>query len=96
MASHLAFSIGAIAQLAEYRIVYPVVAGSNPAGLARKQHKGNAMIRIENATVETLDQTQARPTGKTVLSVTIGDHTFDMLVDENELIDALSSQYKVG
>ena len=34
MASHLAFSIGAIAQLAEYRIVYPVVAGSNPAGLA--------------------------------------------------------------
>ena len=52
------------------------------------------MITIENATVETLDQTQARPTGKTVLSVTIGDHPFDMLVDENELIDALSSQYK--
>ena len=59
-----------------------------------KQHKGNTMITIENATVETLDQTQARPTGKTVLSVTIGDHTFEMLVDENELIDALSSQYK--
>ena len=52
------------------------------------------MITIENATVETLDQTQARPTGKTVLSVTIGAHTFEMLVDENELIDALSSQYK--
>ena len=52
------------------------------------------MITIENATVETLDQTQARPAGKTVLSVTIGDHTFDMLVDENELIDARSSQYK--
>lgn len=34
MASHLAFSIGAIAQLAEYRIVYPVVAGSSPAVLA--------------------------------------------------------------
>ena len=33
-ASHLAFSIGAIAQLAEYRIVYPVVVGSNPISLA--------------------------------------------------------------
>ena len=52
------------------------------------------MITIDNAKVETLDQTQARPTGKTVLSVTIGNHTFDMLVDENELIDALASQYK--
>jgi len=52
------------------------------------------MITISNATVETLDQSQARPTGKTVLSVTIGDHTFDMLVDENELIDALVSQYR--
>ena len=26
--------LGAVAQLAEYRIVYPVVAGSNPVGLA--------------------------------------------------------------
>lgn len=52
------------------------------------------MITIENATVETLDQTQARPMNKTVLSVTIGDHTFDMLVDESELIQALASQYK--
>ena len=57
-------------------------------------HKGNTMITIENATVETLDQTQARPVGKTILKVTIGDHTFDMLVDESELIDALASQYK--
>ena len=52
------------------------------------------MITIDNATVETLDMNQARPMGKTVLSVTIGDHTFDMLVDESELIDALASQYK--
>ena len=52
------------------------------------------MMTIESATVETLDSTQARPMGKTVLSVTIGDHTFDMLVDESELIDALASQYK--
>ena len=56
--------------------------------------QGKQMITIDNAKVETLDQTQARPTGKTVLSVTIGNHTFDMLVDENELIDALASQYK--
>ena len=52
------------------------------------------MMTIENATVETLDSTQARPMGKTVLSVTIGDHTFDMLVSEDELIQALASQYK--
>jgi len=52
------------------------------------------MLTIDNATVETLDQTQARPVGKTVLSVTIGEHTFEMLVDEDELIDALASQYK--
>jgi len=51
------------------------------------------MLTIDNATVETLDATQARPVGKTVLSVTIGDHTFDMLVDENELIQALASQH---
>ncbi len=56
-------------------------------------HKGNTMLTIDNATVQTLDQTQARPTGKTVLSVTIGDHTFDMLVDEDELIQALASQH---
>ena len=53
----------------------------------------HTMITIDNATVQTLDQTQARPVGKTVLSVTIGDHTFDMLVDEDELIQALASQY---
>ena len=52
------------------------------------------MITIENATVETLDQQHTRPVGFTVLSVTIGDHTFDMLVDESELIQALASQYK--
>ena len=53
----------------------------------------NTMIKIENAIVETLDSTQARPVGSTVLSVTIGDHTFQMLVDEDELIQALASQY---
>ena len=51
------------------------------------------MITIHNATVETLDASQARPTGSTVLSVTIGTHVFDMLVNEDELIDALASQY---
>ena len=51
------------------------------------------MITINNATVETLDSSQARPMGSTVLSVTIGDHTFQMLVDEDELVDALASQY---
>ena len=50
------------------------------------------MITITNATVETLDNTQARPTGSTVLSVTIGDHTFDMLVAESELVAAMASQ----
>ena len=48
------------------------------------------MIQIENATVETLDQNQARPIGSTVLAVTIGDHTFQMLVDESELLMALA------
>ena len=52
------------------------------------------MIKIQDATVETLDQNQARPVmrpSKTVLSVTIGDHTFDMLVDEHELREAMAS-----
>ena len=56
--------------------------------------KERTIITIENAKVETLDQHDARPIGKTVLSVTIGDHTFDLMVDEDELIDALASQYK--
>ena len=51
------------------------------------------MITINNATVETLDSSQARPVGSTVLSVTIGDHTFNLLVDEDELIQALASQH---
>ena len=55
--------------------------------------KGKHMIQIHNATVETLDASQARPLGSTVLAVTIGDHTFQMLVDEDELIQALASQY---
>ena len=63
-------------------------------GAYKQRHKESTMITIENATVETLDQNQARPVGSTVLSVTIGDHTFDMLVNEDELIQALASQYK--
>ena len=55
--------------------------------------KANGMIKIQDATVETLDSSQARPVGSTVLAVTIGDHTFQMLVDEDELVDALASQY---
>ena len=55
--------------------------------------KANGMIKIQDATVETLDSTQARPTGSTVLAVTIGDHVFQMLVDEDELIQALARQY---
>ncbi len=58
-----------------------------------QNNKETKMIKIENATVETLDSSQARPVGSTVLSVTIGDHTFQMLVDEDELIKALASQY---
>ena len=54
-----------------------------------RQH---TMIKIQDATVETLDNTQARPVGSTVLSVTIGDHTFNLLVDENELVEAMASQ----
>ena len=57
-----------------------------------KNTKENGMIQIQNATVETLDNTQARPIGSTVLSVTIGDHTFNLLVDENELVEAMASQ----
>ena len=53
----------------------------------------NTMIKIENATVETLDSTQARPVGSTVLSVKIGEHTFQMFVDESELLEAIASQY---
>ena len=35
----LPFYFGAVAQLAEYRIVYPVVVGSNPISLAYETHK---------------------------------------------------------
>tara|TARA_B110001454_G_scaffold170436_1_gene160952 strand:- start:330 stop:554 length:225 start_codon:yes stop_codon:yes gene_type:complete len=51
------------------------------------------MIQIQNAIVETLDSTQARPVGSTVLSVKIGEHTFQMFVDESELLEAIASQY---
>jgi len=53
---------------------------------------GQHMITIQDATVETLDDSQAREVGKTVLAVTIGDHTFQMTVDENELREAMGSR----
>ena len=53
------------------------------------------MITIKNATVETLAANQAREVGKTVLAVTIGDHTFQMTVDENELWEAMASRGEV-
>ena len=56
-------------------------------------HEVDTMIQIHDAKVETLDATQARPVGSTVLAVTIGDHVFQMLVDEDELIRALASRY---
>ena len=49
------------------------------------------MIKIENSQVWKLDKTQARPIGKEVLCVMIGDHIFDIQVEESELIDALVS-----
>ena len=55
--------------------------------------KENGMIKIQDATVETLDSTQDRPVGSTVLSVKIGEHTFQMFVDESELLEAIASQY---
>ena len=58
----------------------------------RNNTRENGMIQIQNATVETLDNSQARPVGSTVLAVTIGDHTFQMLVDEDELVEAMASQ----
>ena len=81
-------------------IVPPLAGGSvsQPASRPVSQSVNQSespvtMITIENAKVETLGQHDARPVGKTVLSVTIGDHSFEMLVDESELIEALASQY---
>ena len=57
------------------------------------------MITIENAKVETLDMTQARPVGKTVVTVTIGDLVLYATeeyatVDDQTLLDGLASNYK--
>tara|TARA_R110002020_G_scaffold305993_4_gene521948 strand:- start:82 stop:255 length:174 start_codon:yes stop_codon:yes gene_type:complete len=57
------------------------------------------MIKIENATVETLDKNQARPVGKTVVTVTIGDLVLYATeeyatVDDQTLLDGLASNYK--
>ena len=49
------------------------------------------MITIENAKVEILSAGEARPAGKSMIVVTIGDHVFDLTVDHKELIDALVS-----
>ena len=57
------------------------------------------MIKIENAKVETLDMNQARPVGKTVVTVTIGDLVLYATeeyatVDDQTLLDGLASNYK--
>ena len=52
-------------------------------------HERNKMIQIQNATVETLDDTQARPVGSTILTVSFGGHTFQMLADADEVKEAL-------
>ena len=48
------------------------------------------MIKIQDATVETLDDTQAREVGKTVLAVSFGGHTFQMKADADEVMEALT------
>ena len=48
------------------------------------------MILIKDATVETLDDSQARPIGSTVLAVSYGGHTFQMLADADEVKEALT------
>ena len=57
------------------------------------------MIKIENAKVETLDMNQARPVGKTAVTVTIGDLVLYATeeyatVDDQTLLDGLASNYK--
>ena len=48
------------------------------------------MIKIQDATVETLDDSQARPVGSTILTVTFGGHTFQMVADADEVMEALT------
>jgi hypothetical protein len=48
------------------------------------------MIQIQNATVETLDDTQARPVGSTILAVSFGGHTFQFIADADEVMEALT------
>ena len=52
-----------------------------------RQH---TMIKIQDATVETLDDSQARPVGSTILTVTFGGHTFQMVADADEVMEALT------
>ena len=57
------------------------------------------MIKIKDATVETLDMNQAREVGKTVVTVTIGDLVLYATeeyatVGEQTLVEGLASQYK--
>ncbi len=53
-------------------------------------HERNKMIKIQDATVETLDDTQARPVGSTILTVSFGGHTFQMVADADEVERALT------
>ena len=56
----------------------------------RNNTRENGMIKIQDATVETLDDSQARPMGSTVLAVTFGGHTFQILADADEVMEALT------
>lgn len=49
-------------------------------------------IKIQNATVETLEIHEARPVGKCLLRVSLcdGDHTFDLWIDDEEALKAIA------
>ena len=52
------------------------------------------MIVVDNATVSVPDAGQARPVGQVPLTITIGDHEWVLMVDDDELIDALASRIR--
>jgi hypothetical protein len=56
----------------------------------RNNTRENGMIKIPDATVETLDDSQARPMGSTILTVSFGGHTFQMVADADEVMEALT------
>ena len=52
------------------------------------ENEGRKMITIKNATVEILDDTQARPLDWMPIMVTFGGHTFQILADADEVKEA--------